>query len=105
MKTFISACFALILAGNSVSFAAELSDTNVPAQAMIHAHLKQEGIRLDATFLEGITNRQQWEAQRGELRREYLDMLGLWPLPERTPLNPVVTGVLQRDEGFRVEEV
>ena len=33
------------------------------------------------------------EARRPELRREYLEMLGLWPLPERTPLNAKNFGV------------
>ena len=51
--------------------------------------MSQEARRRDAGFLEGITNRVQWEARRPELRREYFEMLGLWPLPERTPALPV----------------
>ena len=58
--------------------------TNAAAQAMIQAFLRQEAARLDAQFLDGITNRQQWEARRPELRQQYFEMLGLWPLPERT---------------------
>jgi dienelactone hydrolase len=72
---------------------------------MIETFLRNEAVRLDAQFLAGIANRQQWEARRPELRREYLEMLGLWPLPERTPLNAQVTGTLVRDEGFRVEKL
>jgi len=79
--------------------------TNAGGQAMIEAFLRDEAVRLDAQFLAGITNRQQWEARRPELRREYLEMLGLWPLPERTPLNAQVTGTIARDEGFRVEKL
>lgn len=79
--------------------------TNLPAQAMIQAFLRQEAVRLDAPFLEGITNRQQWEARRPELHRQYLEMLGLWPLPERTPLDARITGTLERPEGFRVEKL
>jgi cephalosporin-C deacetylase-like acetyl esterase len=73
--------------------------------AMIHNFLRQEARRLDAQFLDGITNKVQWEAQRGELRQEYLETLGLWPMPERTALQPQVTGVIERDEGFRVEKL
>src|ERR1043166_1769065 len=73
--------------------------------AMIHNFLRQEARRLDAQFLDGITNKVQWEAQRGELRQEYLETLGLWPMPERTGLPPQVTGVIERDEGFRVEKL
>ena len=79
--------------------------TNAAAQAMIQAFLRQEAVRLDAQFLDGITNRQQWEARRPELRQQYLEMLGLWPLPERTPLNAQVTGTIEREEGFRVEKL
>lgn len=73
--------------------------------AMIHAYLKQEALRMDAQFLSGITNKAQWEARRGELHQQYLEMLGLWPLPERTPLQAQVTGVIEREEGYRVEKV
>jgi cephalosporin-C deacetylase-like acetyl esterase len=86
------------------SFAAEPAGVaNAEAQAMIEAFLRQEAVRLDAQFLDGITNRQQWEARRPELRQQYLEMLGLWPLPERTPLHAQVTGTIEREEGFRVQ--
>ena len=106
MKILSVLCFALSFACRLSSLAAEpLGTNNAAAQAMIQSFLKQESIRLDGKFLDGVTNRQQWEAQRGEWRRQYLEMLGLWPLPEKTPLQPVVTGVLERDEGFRVEKL
>src|SRR5262245_25014140 len=72
---------------------------------MMSLFLGQEARRLDSQFLQGITNWTQWEAQRPARHREYLEMLGLWPLPERTPLLPKVTGTLERDEGFRVENL
>ncbi len=102
MKTLLgfgtTAFFAL------TALAAQPVATDAPTQIM-HSFLKEEAMRLDAKFLEGLTNRQQWEARRGELREQYLEMLGLWPMPERTPLQPQVTGVLERDEGFRVEKL
>lgn len=87
------------------TFAADPGNTNTATTAMIHTFLKQEARRIDATFLDGITNKIQWEAKRGELRQQYLDSLGLWPLPERTPLQAQVTGTIERDEGYRVEKV
>ncbi len=72
---------------------------------MIHGFLRREAVRLDAQFLEGVTNRQQWETRRPELHRQYLEMLGLWPLPGRTPLQAQVTRSLERQEGFRVENL
>ncbi|MHC4880357.1 MAG: alpha/beta hydrolase family protein [Planctomycetota bacterium] len=45
-----------------------------------------------------------WEARADELRRRVLVATGLWPLPERTPLNAVIHGQVQRP-GFTVEKV
>ncbi|HUG20650.1 MAG TPA: alpha/beta hydrolase family protein [Planctomycetaceae bacterium] len=45
-----------------------------------------------------------WEKRSNELRRQVLVSTGLWPMPERTPLNPVIHGKVQRD-GFTVEKV
>src|SRR4030095_10340275 len=106
MKILSIVCLGLTFACKITSLAAEQATaTNAAAQAMIQSFLKQEALRLDAQFLDGITQRQQWEARRAELHRQYLDMLGLWPLPERTPLHPRVTGALEREEGFRVEKL
>ena len=45
-----------------------------------------------------------WEARADELRRRIKIATGVWPLPERTPLNPVIHGKVQRP-GFTVEKV
>src|SRR6056297_1926703 len=45
-----------------------------------------------------------WEARREALRRRVLVATGLWPMPEKTPLNAVIHGAVKRD-GFRVERV
>ncbi len=87
------------------SHAADSPATTSASTAMIHAFLKQEARRLDAQFLNGVTNKAQWEGRRGAIRQQYLEMLGLWPLPERTPLQAQVTGVIEREEGYRVEKV
>src|SRR5262245_45074137 len=88
----------------AVSCHAAEATTN-EANLMMHTFRREESRRLDATFLDGIPGRFQWEAQRPELRQQYFEMLGLWPLPERTPLEAQVTGVLERQEGFRVEKL
>ena len=41
-----------------------------------------------------ITSAEQWNSTKAETRRQLFDMLGLHPLPERTPLNPVITGTV-----------
>jgi cephalosporin-C deacetylase-like acetyl esterase len=75
-----------------------------PGDKMIDQYLKQETERLSQRFLDGARTRQEWEARKPRLRREYLDMLGLWPLPEKTPLRATVTGTLERD-GIVIEKL
>lgn len=36
--------------------------------------------------------RQAWEARRKQLRTQVLFSAGLWPMPDKTPLHPLVTG-------------
>lgn len=45
-----------------------------------------------------------WEARANELRRRVRIATGIWPLPERTPLNAVIHGKVHRP-GFTVEKV
>ncbi len=52
----------------------------------------------------GVVTREDWEARRPVLKRQLLEMLGLWPFPERTDLKPVVTGTLEED-GVVVERL
>ncbi len=75
-----------------------------PGDIMIDRYLRAETARLDTRFLDGARTKEEWEARRGKLKEQFLEMLGLWPLPERTPLNAKVTGALERDT-FRVEKL
>jgi hypothetical protein len=49
-------------------------------------------------------SREAWEKRRKELREQVLVAVGLWPMPEKTPLNPVVHGKIERD-GYTIEKV
>ena len=49
-------------------------------------------------------SRVQWEARAAALRRQILFSAGLWPMPEKTPLRPRVTGRLEGPD-FIVENV
>jgi dienelactone hydrolase len=48
-------------------------------------------------------SREAWEARALDLRRQVLMAAGLWPMPERTPLNAQVFGKLAR-EGYTIEK-
>ncbi|MBI5434353.1 MAG: acetylxylan esterase [Planctomycetes bacterium] len=48
--------------------------------------------------------REAFEVERARRKREFMRSIGLEPLPQRTPLNARITGVLQRD-GYRIEKL
>jgi len=48
--------------------------------------------------------RESWEAKRAEVRRRFLIGCGLWPLPERTPLNTKISDRMEFD-GYSIEKV
>lgn len=95
-------CFVLIC--SQITLAQETPASITPGNAMIEAHLILETGQLSRRVLNGATSRETWEAGRDELKRQYLDMLGLWPLPERTPLKAAVTGTLDRD-SIQIEKL
>jgi len=49
-------------------------------------------------------SREEWAARRKVVRERVLVSNGLWPLPEKTPLKPVIHGRIERD-GYTVEKV
>ena len=51
-----------------------------------------------------VTTRKAWEARAREIREQILVSCGLWPMPERTPLQPHIFGRIERD-GYSVENV
>ena len=64
---------------------------------MIEKYLADKTAEISKRVLDGAKTLEEWQQRRSRLHREYLDMLGLWPLPEKTPLNATVTGSLERD--------
>lgn len=46
----------------------------------------------------------EWEARRAHLRNQILSAAGLLPMPERTPLHPLIFGRLER-KGYTIEKV
>jgi len=45
-----------------------------------------------------------WSARKEQVRRQILVSQGLWPMPEKTPLNAVIHGKIGRD-GYTIEKV
>src|SRR5207247_1931618 len=53
---------------------------------------------LDApyAFAPEFKSRSEWQARAQELRTQVLVANGLWPMPEKAPLNPVIHGKIYR---------
>ncbi len=75
-----------------------------PADRAIRDYLKAQAARLEKEFLPDVKTAEDFDRRRPELRRQYFSMLGLWPMPEKTPLNPAVTGRLEFPD-FTVEKL
>ncbi|HEV3262661.1 MAG TPA: hypothetical protein VG013_37825 [Gemmataceae bacterium] len=50
------------------------------------------------------SGKEAWKARRKELREQVLVANGLWPMPERPRLHPVIHGKIDRD-GYTIEKV
>jgi hypothetical protein len=55
-------------------------------------------------FLKVPPTKEAWEKRRREVREQVLVATGLWPMPPKTPLKPVIHGKIDRD-GYTVEKV
>jgi hypothetical protein len=75
-----------------------------PGDRMLAEYFRQETKKLADACLADIKTLEEWEAKKGEYRRQLFEMLGLDPLPERTPLEATVTGKIDHDE-FTVEKL
>jgi dienelactone hydrolase len=73
-------------------------DRGQPADQMIQQYLQQEANRLESGPFVGVKSVDEWKEKRARWLEEYCDMLGLWPPPERTPLQATVTRTLDRED-------
>lgn len=75
-----------------------------PGEAVVRGYFQRHVKEIQDQTLTGYKTRQEWEAARPELKRQLLDMLGLWPMPPRTDLKPVITGKIDMPK-FTVEKI
>lgn len=71
---------------------------------MFQRNLVQRGAAISRDPLQGVDSLEKWQTRRPEVRRRFLEMLGLDPMPPRTPPNVRVTATFER-AGYRVENV
>lgn len=68
----------------------------------VDARLQTRGVHTPMKF-QPYSSREAWEKRAKHLREQILMSAGLWPIPERTPLNARVFDKLDRD-GYTVEK-
>lgn len=78
---------------------------DTPGNKLIDRYFAEQARDIGATQGVGpLTTAEDWQAKVPEYRRELTEMLGLEPLPEKSPLQPVKTGEIKGD-GFIVEKL
>lgn len=107
MLTWYTAATALVLVTGIRAgpvFAAAPRALPSAATLDLTAYFRAQTTGLARRGLADVLTPDDWWAQRERRRRELFEMLGLWPLPERTDLRAVVTGRIEQ-EDFTVEKL
>lgn len=100
MKIRFALCFLSLLSLDVIAQTAPSWDFDEQLQSYFAAETE----RITNETAAELAAIEDWATFQQQARTELLDMLGLNPMPERTPLQPVVTGVTEHEE-FRVEKV
>ena len=94
----------ILLTGNPITKGQAYGppDRDQPGDEMIQAYLEQQTKRIHERFMENVQSAEDWKRLRPRYKEEYFYMLGLAPMPEKTPLKATITGTLQGD-GYIVD--
>jgi hypothetical protein len=95
---------ALLLGCGAGLFAAEPADDTERGDRQLRAYFHGQTKQIADACLSEFTTKEAWEKKRPELRRQFLEMMGLWPLPPRTDLKAKVIGKLDAEQ-FTVEKL
>jgi dienelactone hydrolase len=96
----------LLTAAPSASQAPRARSAEDPASrhAGAVAAIKAAAEAVSAAPIPGSESREAWERARPRVRAQVASMLGLSPLPKRTPLQARITGTVARP-GYRIEKL
>jgi cephalosporin-C deacetylase-like acetyl esterase len=75
-----------------------------PGDRSMRQYLAARAAELEREFLPGVKTGADFERLRPTLRATYFDMLGLNPLPARTPLKATITGKIEQ-AGYTIEKL
>lgn len=99
----------LVIVGSLVlvaipSLAQQPKEATYPGRTLIEEYFRTEVKKIQQADLADIKTLADWESRKILYRRELLSMLGLFPMPERTPLQAKVTGKVEA-EKYTIEKV
>ncbi|MFO0877184.1 MAG: prolyl oligopeptidase family serine peptidase [Gemmataceae bacterium] len=60
------------------------------------AYFRRQAEQLGRDALAEVKTRADWERLAPQMRRQFLEMMGLWPLPARTDLKATIVGTIDR---------
>ncbi|TWT78938.1 hypothetical protein CA13_03350 [Planctomycetes bacterium CA13] len=105
MRSFYLVAVAFVAVA-SVAVAPAIGDdtteTKPPTLCVGNYQTEAEAVQQLKRFAAGYSTRQEWNARAKKIRKQILTGTELWPLPERTPLNPIIRK--KRDyDGYSVE--
>lgn len=102
MRTPLFLCLLSSLA-SAAPYPEKTPDT--PGNKLLDRYFSEQAREITANGgISHMQNAEEWKTKAPEYRRQLLDMLGLDPLPEKTPLQAVKTGEVKGD-GFVVEKL
>jgi uncharacterized protein len=88
----------------TMALTAGCREKKTPGNLQDEKYLEEQG-KVELKKLETLySNKEEWEARKQQLRTEILKGTNLWPLPSKTPLNPVIKSKRVYD-GYSVENV
>lgn len=70
----------------------------------LQAYFEAQVAEIESGCLSDVSTLEDWQKQKDRRRAELFDMLGLAPLPEKTPLRASVTGLVE-EQDFLVEKL
>ena len=99
----LAAAAFLVTAGPGLA-QTRMHPTTQPGDKMIVDYLRAGAESLHACSADDLRSAEDWLKRRPQLKEEYFYMLGLWPLPAKTPLAATITRSMP-GEGFVVDMI
>ena len=93
------ACSAILASGFTSILADDASTRDTSrGDAMIARYFEAQTAKLAAASLTKYQLQEDWEKDKAKHREHLFEMLGLDPLPEKTPLQPVTAGTVEHED-------